>query len=266
MSERQVKEVCLITVSLIYNGLYFGWLSRAGIFPSPLWEGMALLAATLLFTALLVISLALVTGTFTASSLVVGVPLLVTLVSTEFINAAGAALVVLAGLLYARWHIQYQLSERLRYRTVPTFYTGARWLLFSLAAATAGLVAPAVVELMRTEVIAIPERYVAQVLRPVDSLLAAAPGQVPSVVEATTTMLNRYLANTLPANPQLAATVALSAAFLTAHLIIPWLVWPVLAAVSLTMLAARRLKLVHVLTHPAHAQRLSLEPESTEHA
>lgn len=256
MSARTRKEISIVAVCLIYSGLYFWWLSRAWDSKPPLWAGAALLAVSLIWVALLAVSLALAADAAATGLLAVGPPLLMLLVSTQPASATGAAVVLSAGLLYARWCIRDSLSERLRYRTVPTFFTAARWLLVALAAAVAGLAAPAVIDRLRTEAIAIPERFVAHLL----------PGRGTTVVTATTNELNRYLANLLHANPELAATIALSAAFLAAHVAIPLLVWPVLAAIALFMRAAMRYHFVYLVPYPTASERLNLEQEAEQHA
>lgn len=266
MPVRIIKEISVVAALLIYSGIYFWWLSRAWDSTTPLWEGSALLVVSLLWVALLSASLALLTDTAAAGILIVGVPLLLVLVHTELASAAGAATMLAAGLLHARWHIRLALTERLRYRTVPTFFTAARWQLVSLAAAAAGLAAPTVIDRLRTDVIAIPERIVEQALRPALTFIGGtAPGQGTAMVTMTADLLNRYLTSALQANPELAATVVLSVAFLVAHLVIPLLVWPTLAVISLVMLTARRAELVYLVSYPTVAQRLSLEREIEDH-
>lgn len=262
MSPKVVKEVALTLNALILTALLFWWLSRALRSVPAFWPASLIILFCLIWLAFLEICLALLTNPWAVALLVLVVPTLLLVVSPQIATAI-TALLLLAGLLYARWQIRDRLHDSLRYRTIPTFFTSSRWLLAALLAAAASLSVSAVADRLRTETVVIPEHYFVQTLPLVRPLLGEIDEHQLSALTATTAaQVNHYLTSVLQSNPELSATAALSAAVLTAHFVMPLLAWPEVAFIALFMLVARQLKIVYVLSYQTAAERISLDKNS----
>ncbi|MBI4021875.1 MAG: hypothetical protein HY372_00805 [Candidatus Andersenbacteria bacterium] len=267
MTPRIMKEIGLTAVTLLGSCLFFWFLSRSLVSALPPWRTGVLTTTSLLWVALIALTLALVANPFVLIVLIIGVPLLVFLLSPYWVSAAAAAVLLLAGLLHARWTIRDKLGARIRYRTIPTFYTAARWLLLTLLAVAASTALPAVTERWRNEVIVIPPEIVAAALQPIaDVLPVSVPGQEPQLIALVTATLNRYVNSILQTNPLLAAIVALSALFLAAHFVTPFLTWPAVAVIALFVYLARRCKLVYLVKYTTVVDHLQVSDQLETHA
>lgn len=266
MTRRIIKEIGLTVVTLLCSSLFLGFLSQSLVSALLPWRTGVLVAASLLWVAQIAFTVALVSNGFLLAVLIIGVPLLVVPFGAEWISAAAAAVLLMVGLLQARWIIRENISSRVRYRTVPTFYAACRWLLLALVAAAASTAVPTVTERLRREVIVIPEQAIAPALQPLAAALpVSVSGQETQLITQITATINRYVTSILQTNPLLASIVALSAVFLAAHFVTPFLAWPAVALIALLVYLARRLNLISLVKYTTVAEQLQLSEHLATH-
>ncbi len=172
MTTTQQKQLGLVIFMLIYSGLMFWYtvynINVVNVYPVIL---TAAIIAVTFWVALLTITLGLLESPFPSLSLVMGLPVLLTVVGGFTTSAIGAAVVLAIILAAGQNFIRAEIKGRIKFRILPTFFNGTRYVLFGLIIIIAGLSMDRIIDEFNGRGLQVPETYIEAVSRPIIKVL-----------------------------------------------------------------------------------------------
>jgi hypothetical protein len=172
MQPRLAKEMGLTATALSLTlGEFF--VAAQGAAAAVSGGGIAWIigALSLLWLLAMALALALVRHKAAVAALVTGPPLIALAMGRFTAGALGGALLLLISLWLAQRSYWYEQQSRIAYRTSHLFGVGTKTLTIGLILALAGLALPAIEGKIEREGLAIDERYVEFVVRPLTPLI-----------------------------------------------------------------------------------------------
>ena len=171
MTRLPAKEISIVIAVLILNALLFWRLNTMDVTSFYVFVLTSLVILSILWIALVVISLGLIRNKAIAALLIIIIPLTLIVVGGAHIGVVGAALILTVILLTARARSKEEIANRINYSTAQIFNISTRLIFIGLIVGMAGLYMPAINSAFNSEEIVIPEQPIRIVLKPFEQLI-----------------------------------------------------------------------------------------------
>lgn len=165
------KEISIAVAVLVLNALLFWRLNTIAATNLYVFVLAALIILSVLWIALLVISLSLIRSKAIAAGLIIIVPLTLIVIGRAHIGVVGAALILTLILLIARAHSKKEVANRIHYSTIQIFSVSTRLVFIGLIVCITGLSTPAISTAFNSEEIVIPQQPIRIALKPFEQLI-----------------------------------------------------------------------------------------------
>jgi len=171
MARPSTKEISLVITVLALTALLFWRLNTVTATSLYVLVLTALVVLSVLWIALLVISLGLVRSKAIAALLIIAVPLSLIIIGQAQLGVVGAALILVLMLLTARSSSKEEVANRINYSTVQIFNISTRLVFIGLIVCVAGLYMSSINSAFSSDEIKIPQQPIRVILKPFEQLI-----------------------------------------------------------------------------------------------